>query len=160
MKSIKKKDDAAIAMNLRKGVAKYKYLPHTADTKFRAYGKTLEEAFANAALAMTNVMVDTAKVKQKATKKIAAKGDDVQSLLYSFLEQFLILLDSKNFFLSAVKAIKIRSNNSSYELNAAAVGDDAANYETVGPQVKAVTYNDMLVEEKKGNCMVQVVLDI
>lgn len=140
---------------------KYEYLPHTADTKFRAFGKTIGEAFSNAALAMTNVMVDTANVKQKTTRKIAAEGDDLQALLYSFLEQFLILLDSKNFFLAEIKKISISGNGSNgYKLTAEAVGDDAAKYETIGPQVKAVTYNDMIVEEKKSKCMVQVVLDI
>ncbi len=139
---------------------KYKYLPHTADTKFRAYGKTLEEAFANAALAMTNVMVDTAQVKGKTAKKITADGSDLQSLLYSFLEKFLILLDSENFFLAEIKRISISKSSSGYKLTAEASGDDAANYETIGPQVKAVTYNDMIVEEKKSACMVQVVLDI
>ncbi len=139
---------------------KYKYLPHTADTKFRAYGKTLEEAFTNAALAMTNVMVDTAMVEGRTAKKITADGSDLQSLLYSFLEKFLILMDSENFFLSAVTKIKIYGSSGNYQLEAAVKGDDAAKYETIGPQVKAVTYNDMIVEEKKGKCMVQVVLDI
>ena len=41
---------------------KYEYLEHTADTKFRAYGETMEETFTNAALAMMNVMVDAIKV--------------------------------------------------------------------------------------------------
>ena len=79
---------------------KYEYLSHTADTKFKAYGKTLEEAFAKAALALTNVMVDSTKIQKKITKKIVARGDDLESLLYDFLEQFLIFLDSENFFLA------------------------------------------------------------
>lgn len=140
---------------------RYKYLPHTADTKFRAYGKSLEEAFSNAALAMMNVMVDTAKVKGTTAKKITADGSDLQSLLYSFLEKFLILLDSKNFFLAEIKKIKISGKGGSgYKLAAEAVGDDAGKYETIGPQVKAVTYNDMVVDAEKDNCVVQVVLDI
>ncbi len=139
---------------------KYKYLPHTADVKFRAYGKTLEEAFENAALAVFNVMVDTGKVKGKTAKKIKAEGTDLESLLQGFLEQFLILLDSENFFLSAVKKIKISGSKGSYKIEAAVVGDDAAKYETIGPQVKAITYNDMVVDAEKGNCVVQVVVDI
>ncbi len=140
---------------------KYKYLPHTADTKFRAYGKTIEEAFANAALAMTNVMVDNTKVKGMTAKKIAAEGSDLQSLLYSFLEKFLILLDSENFFLAEIKKIRISGKGGNgYKLTAEASGDDAAKYETIGPQVKAVTYNDMVVDAEKDNCVVQVVLDI
>lgn len=138
---------------------KYKYLSHTADTKFRAYGKNLEEAFENAAVALTNVMVDNKKVKTKTKKKITAEGNDLQSLLYDFLEKFLILLDSKNFFLAKVKKIDIM-HNGSYKLTADVVGDDAGKYETIGPQVKAVTYNDMQISCGKGKCSVQVVLDI
>ena len=139
----------------------YEYLPHTADVKFRAYGKTLEEAFANAAFALFNVMVDTAKVKEKITKKIAAEGIDVSSLLQNFLEQFIILLDTDNFFLAAIKKISVKkSSRGNYKLTAVAVGDEAKNYETIGPQVKACTYNDMFVKQQDGKWAVQVVVDI
>ncbi len=139
---------------------KYEYLPHTADVKFRAYGKTLEEAFSNAAVAMFNVMVDTSKVKPKTTKKIAAEGGDLPALLQSFLEQFIILLDTDNFFLSKIKEISISSSKKQYKLSAVAAGDEAKNYETIGPQVKACTYNSMLVKQEGKQWIVQVVVDI
>ena len=41
---------------------KYRFLSHTADVKFKAYGKTLNESFENSALAMFNVMY-TGKIK-------------------------------------------------------------------------------------------------
>ena len=140
---------------------KYEYLPHTADVKFRAYGKTLEEAFANAAFALYNVMVDTKKVKAKATKKIAADGIDLPSLLQNFLEQFIILLDTDNFFLAAIKKMAIKKSSSqNYKLTAVAVGDEAKNYETIGPQVKACTYNSMYVKREGELWQAQVVVDI
>jgi len=37
---------------------RYRILPHTADGKFRAFGATREEAFANAALAAASLMWD------------------------------------------------------------------------------------------------------
>ena len=43
---------------------KFKFLEHTADAKFQAFGKNLEETFANAALALTKLMTDS-KVKTK-----------------------------------------------------------------------------------------------
>ncbi len=139
----------------------YKYLPHTADVKFRAYGKSLEEAFENSAFALYNVMVDTKKVKAKVTKKIAAEGSDLPGLLQSFLEQFIILLDTDNFFLSTVNEILIKKSSSgSYSLTAAAAGDEAKNYETIGPQVKACTYNSMFVKQEGKKWTVQVVVDI
>ncbi len=138
----------------------YEYLPHTADVKFRAYGKTLEEAFTNAAFALYNVMVDTKNVKAKITKKIAAEGSDLSSLLQQFLEQFIILLDTDNFFLSKMEELKISSRSGKYSLVAVAAGDEAKNYETIGPQVKACTYNSMLVRQEGKQWVVQVVVDI
>ena len=38
---------------------KYKFFPHTADTLFEAYGRTLEEVFENSALAVESIMVNT-----------------------------------------------------------------------------------------------------
>ena len=35
---------------------KFKYLEHTADAKFQAFGRTLEEAFANAVLATASLI--------------------------------------------------------------------------------------------------------
>ncbi len=140
---------------------RYEYLPHTADVRFRAYGKTLEEAFSNAAFALYNVMVDTGSVKAKATKKIAAEGGDLPALLQQFLEQFIILLDTDNFFLAKIGELEIKKSGSgNYKLSAVAVGDEAKNYETIGPQVKACTYNSMLVQKKGKVWMVQVVVDI
>lgn len=138
----------------------YKYLPHTADVKFRAYGKTLQEAFQNAAFALFNVMVDTTAVREKIRHNIKASGNDLPALLQSFLEQFIILLDTDNFFLSKLRQVKISNRGSKYSLTAVATGDEAKNYETIGPQVKACTYNSMLVKQEREKWTVQVVVDI
>ncbi len=138
----------------------YEYLPHTADVKFRAYGKTLEEAFENAALAMLNIMVDTKQVKATITKSVAAEGSDLQALLQNFLEQFIIILDTDNFFLSKIREIKISNRNGKYSLAAVVAGDEAGNYETLGPLVKACTYNDMKVERQGKTWLAQVLVDI
>ncbi|MBI2144784.1 archease [Candidatus Woesearchaeota archaeon] len=139
---------------------KYEYLPHTADVKFKAYGKTLEEAFSNAAFALSNVMVETSKVEAVVKKDIEAEGEDLPSLLQQFLEQFIILLDTDNFFLSKIRKIKISNRKGKYSLSAVVMGDEARNYETIGPQVKACTYNSMFVKQEGPQWTVQVVIDI
>ena len=84
---------------------KYKFLKHTADIKFQAFGKTLEKSFENSALAMSNSMYEQ-KVKSKLKKKINVSGKNLESLLYNFLEELLFLLDSKGFFVSKIKKVK------------------------------------------------------
>jgi len=49
---------------------KYEFLDHTADAKFRAYGKNIEEAFANSAAALTSIVFDAEKVESKINKAI------------------------------------------------------------------------------------------
>ena len=137
---------------------KYKFLEHTADAKFQAYGNNMGEAFSNAALAMFSVITDTKKIKKKIKKEIKVKGTDLKSLLYNFLEELLFLLDTNSFLLNKIEKISIKKMEGKYSLNATVVGDKADNYETSG-DIKAVTYNEMEIKEND-KVMVQVVLDL
>ncbi|HDK42597.1 MAG TPA: archease [Candidatus Pacearchaeota archaeon] len=122
---------------------KYIFLPHTADVKFQASGKTIEEAFENSALALKERMCN-AKIKAKIEKKIEISGRDFENLLYNFLEEFLYLLDAEDFITSKIKSIKI----SKFKLKAIVVGDKASNYK-FSNDVKAITYNEMFVKNTK-----------
>ncbi len=137
---------------------KYKFLEHTADAKFQAYGNNMGEAFSNAALAMFSVITDTKKIKKKIKKEIKVKGTDLKSLLYNFLEELLFLLDTNSFLLNKIEKISIKKMEGKYSLNATVAGDKADNYETSG-DIKAVTYNEMEIKEND-KVMVQVVLDL
>jgi len=147
---------------------KFKFLPHTADIKFQAFGENLEECFENAGLALINIIYkDTIKAKQK--KTIRVKGMDKEGVLYNFLEEFLYLLEVGEFLISEIKNIKIgssfkiRNKKKKYEitLTAEVYGDDIKNYKAE-THVKAITYNDMFVKHdlrtKKFIC--QVVVDV
>lgn len=147
----------------------YKFLPHTADIKFQAFGNSLEQAFTNSALALTNIITKQ-KIKPKIKKTIKIKGKDKENLLYNFLEEFLYLLDINNFILSEIKKIKIKSIIKSkkplkykLELNAEIYGDNINNYETE-THVKAITYNDMFVKQQSINnkpvFTTQIVVDV
>lgn len=135
---------------------KFKFLEHTADIKFKAFGKTLEEVFENSALAISNIMYK-GKVKEEKKLKIKVKGKDLENLLYNFLEEFLFLFDSKNFLLLGVKSIKIDEKN--FTAEAEVSGDDAKNYKII-IGIKAITYNEMFVKKAKDGWGAQVVVDV
>ncbi len=139
---------------------RYEFLDHTADAKFRAYGKTIEEAFSNAAIAMENIMFDTEKIELKSNKAIEVKGNDLKSLLVNFLGEFVYLLDAEGFVLGKILSLTINKSKDGYRLASIAKGDKySENYEILG-DVKAVTYSEMEIMEGKGKCFVQVVVDI
>ncbi len=135
---------------------KYKFLPHTADAKFQAFGKTLEEAFSNAALAMFSIISEPDKIKPEIEKTIETQASNKESLLYNFLEELLFLLDSEGFFLNKIKKIKIKDN----QLTATILGDnDPSKYDLHG-EVKAVTYSEMFIKKTKNKVTLQVVVDL
>ena len=136
---------------------KFKFLEHTADVQFQAFGKTVEEVFGNAGLAMFGSMYG-GRVKAKKTAKIKASGKDYESLLYNFLEELLVLFDGEGFFLSKIKSLKITKWDG-LKLEAEVVGDDAKNYE-MHIDVKAITYHSMFVKQQDKNWVCQVVLDV
>jgi SHS2 domain-containing protein len=138
----------------------YEFLEHTADAKFRAYGKTLEEAFINCAYAMTDVITDHTKIKQTKEFRISVESEDEKALVYDFLEQFLILLDIKRFLLNEVKELKIEKKKDKFKLTAKVIGDlKPENYE-INTTIKAVTYQEMFIKKEKDKYTIQVIVDI
>jgi SHS2 domain-containing protein len=146
---------------MTKGKKDYEFLEHTADVYIAAYGGTLAEAFENAALAMFETMTDTKKVKPKVEEPVKAEGRDKQALLYSWLEQLLLLFDLKGLVFSRFKVSNIEKAGDAYKLTAKVYGekfDPKKHSQKVG--VKAVTYHRMKIKESVGFATVKFILDI
>jgi SHS2 domain-containing protein len=141
-------------------MVKYIYLPHTADAKFRAFGQTIEDAFKNAAYAMTDVMTDHTKIDPNMRRKISISSEDEKSLLYDFLEKLLIFLDTDKFLLREVKKIVIHEKKKRLVLVAYLLGDKYTRRYDVKTTIKAVTYQEMEIKHERGRVTVQVVVDI
>ncbi len=140
----------------------FEFLEHTADVKFLAYGKTLEEGFANCVLATTAVMTDLSKVQAKIEKKIHVSALLKRTLLYEFLQELVVLLDTEGFIACRVSKIQITEHhekNKGYLLDATLLGDCADHYD-VHTAVKSVTYSDMFIKEEKDLVTIQVVHDL
>ena len=134
---------------------KYKFLEHTADIKIKAYGKNLNEIFENFALAISDYLARGNKIKSAKKKIIKLKGDDSESLLYSFLDELIYLLDAENFVVAKAK-VKTKDN----KLEAEIYGDDASTYRDLD-QIKAATYAEMYIKRKKDKPWeAQAVLDV
>ena len=138
---------------------RYRFLEHTADAKFQAFGKTLEEAFTNAALATASLIWDWEKVEKKIEHKVEIEGKDLKQLLSSFLEEIIYLLDSKMFLLSFAEKVRIEKKGNRYALKAVFKGDKYSEEYKIYGEVKAITYDEMEIEDND-HFMVQVVVDI
>jgi SHS2 domain-containing protein len=138
---------------------RYRFFEHTADAKFKAFGETLEEAFSNAALATASLMWDWEKIEHKVTHPVEVEGRDLKQLLSGFLEEIIYLLDTKSFLLGFPGNIKIEEKEDRYTLKSLFRGDHYSDQYEIFGDVKAITYNEMEIEES-GRFMVQVVVDV
>ena len=146
---------------------KYDYFDVTADIGFYAYGRSLEEAYENAGLAMFNVVTDIGKVKKQESREFEIVSEDLVSLLYDYLEELLFLQDTEFLFFSdfKVKIEKIEDESSSkfenYKLSCVASGEEI-NWDVHDPrsEVKAITFHKMCVKEDGDVFKLRAILDL
>ena len=127
---------------------KFKFLDiTTADVAFEAYGKDLDELFANSALAMFEVMINTKQVEKKIGKNVKVRGNDLQSLMFNWLNELLVFVDSENLVFSG---FKVEIKKEKFTLSAACKGEkiDSKRHE-IRTLVKAATYHQMKIEKNK-----------
>lgn len=149
---------------------RYLILDHPADGKFRAFGATMEEAFANAALATASIMVDWEKVERRVEHPVRIEAGDLQQLLNKFLSEMLYLFDAKKFVLAAAEDVRIEmppeegaGAGGPIRLRARFIGDDRPERYEFHGDVKAVTYSEMKIEAcdcGPGPWVLQVVVDM
>lgn len=133
---------------------KYKFIEHTADIKFKSYGKSLNEVFENAVLAIAEYISRGKEVKSAKKKLIKLKGTDINSLLYNFLDELIYLLDA-DFFITAKAKVSIKGLNLKAEL----FGDNASNYKNLD-HIKAATYSEMHIKKTRSGWEAQAVMDV
>ena len=135
---------------------KYKFLKHTADLKFQAFGKTKEEMFTNSFLALRSVIKSNL-AKPEVEKKIKIKGRDFENLMYKFLEEVLFLLDSEGFLANKISEIKLDNKNNTITAKLSGQFIEGCK---IFNDIKAVTYSEMKISKVKGIWTAQVVLDV
>ena len=151
----------------------FQNLEHTADLKIQAWGKTLEQVFTNMALGMFENMMEEGferkdgidgeegQPSHKATageevkvsiRRIDIKSNDLESLLVDFLSELVYLSDLNN---EVYNSYKLQITN--YKVLGKVKGYKVDSFKL---EVKAVTYNELVIKEDKGQWLAEVVFDI
>ena len=139
---------------------KYKFLDHTADTMFEAYGKSVEELFENCALAAEEIMVDLKTLGVEEHYEIAIDSDSLEGLLYDFLSELIFVKDTEGLLFRKFN-ITILHKNKKYELIAKCEGEilDREKHE-LRDDAKAVTKHQFIVEQRNKKWYANVIVDI
>jgi SHS2 domain-containing protein len=138
----------------------FEYLEHTADIKFRAYGKSPEEMLANAAAALFKAMIDPATIEVKETWKVELEASNLEQLAYDWLCEMVFLFETESAVFAAF-TIKLQQNGSgSWELYGEIGGEriDLKRH-AFENEVKAITLHEFQVKKNDVWCL-QVVLDV
>ena len=74
----------------------FRYLDHVTDALIEAYGSTFDEAFENSARGLVSIMFDLSNISPNLEVKIEARGHDLYSLFYDWLEKVMLIVLTEN----------------------------------------------------------------
>jgi len=124
---------------------KYEYLDHTADVQLHSWGNDLKEAFENVAIAMFGYMTEIDSVDMCNKINIEAQGDDMESLLFHFLDEWLFLFSAEPFFIPR-KIVITSFDRESFKIKCTGYGEEFdLQKHPQGTEVKAITYSAMQI---------------
>jgi SHS2 domain-containing protein len=134
---------------------KYKFLEHTADVLFRAYGDDPNELFENAAEALESVMIDLKSIDVKGVKRVNLSADTYENLLFDWLSEIIVLFEVDSFAIRKFN-VKIRDKSLSAECSGERIDKSKHKLKL---EVKAVTYHNLEIM-RHVRCYVDVTLDV
>ncbi len=134
---------------------KFKLIEHTADIGLTAYGRTLAEAFANAAYGMFSIMAELRNVKERESREVELNDTEPETLLFDWLNSLLYFFDVETLLF---KRFDVRLCDSNC-LRATCYGEK---YDPLRHQiklgVKSATYHMLNVDRDKNQ--VRVIFDV
>ncbi|MCX8151469.1 MAG: archease [Archaeoglobaceae archaeon] len=132
----------------------FRYLDHTADIAFEVWGKSFEELIENASYAFYNAFVHLDKIKEKEKKEIEVHGEEIDIVLYRWLNELLFLFDTEFF---AAKKVKVYAEN--LKVRGELIGSRFTR-ELVRVEPKAITMHKFRVEKRDDEYYAFIVVDI
>jgi len=139
---------------------KFEILDISGDVGIRAYGYSCEEVFVNAGIGMYSLITDIEKIDERQAIDIEAKGDSLEGLLVSYLNELIFQFDAYGFIGKRIEIVTF-SNQPSAFIKVKVYGEefDPDRHER-RLLVKAATYHNIRVEKINDKWEIEVVFDI
>lgn len=132
----------------------YRFVEHTADIAFEVEAESVEELFVDAANAFYEAFCSRDLVKEEEEKSLELEEDDIEHLLYSWLNEILFLFDAEHFAAKEID-VSVRNNTVKAKLIGGKITPEAVKLEP-----KAITMHKFRVERKGGKYYAFVIIDI
>lgn len=135
---------------------RWEHFSHEADIGIRGIAPTMEEAFANAAVALTAVVTDPANVKPQMSVTLTASDSDPELLFVDFLNAAIFEMAKRRMLFNSYH-VTIREDH----LTAIAKGEpvNIARHQPA-VEVKGATYTSLAVKRLNGSWLAQCVVDV
>ena len=134
----------------------YEHFEHTADVGIRGIGETLEESFEMAGKALFAVMINLDNVEITDELSIELEGENSEDLLYNWLSELIFLMNVEEKVFSDF-SVKIEGNQLRGRVRGEVINDNKHELLT---EVKAITYSQILVEQKENSWIAQCIVDV
>ncbi len=136
---------------------RYRFIDHTADIAFEVYGYSMAELLENSALAFYEAFVQTDKIDGNVERKVEVEGEDVELLLYHWLNELLYLFDTEFF---AARDVKVEVEEDGKFKATGVLKGGRFTPEMVKVEPKAITMHRFKVERGEKGYKAFVVVDI
>lgn len=142
-------------------VSGHRQIPHMSDALIEAWSPTLEGAFEASAAGLVSVITDIRRIRK--TIKVETpqlRGNDLEELLYAWLEFILVNFDTEKLLLPRA-SIVIEKQRTKFVLNATASGERFdPDRHVLKREVKAVTYHEMKIAKSARGYRLRFLLDL
>lgn len=140
----------------------YEIFEHTADLGLRVRAASLADLFADAARGLFSMIVtnlDDVRPVEKRTYRF--EGDERDLLLFDWLNELLYTCETERLLLSEFEVDLNETADGRLTLAAECLGEkiDESRHR-LEHEVKAITYHGLLVEERNGEWIAEVIVDI
>jgi SHS2 domain-containing protein len=141
----------------------YRFLEDVAiaDVAFEAEGRVLPELFKEAALAVTNTMVqDLSRIEHKVAKRIKGAAENIEMLLFHFLQDLIFYKDADLLLFSDFQ-LTIVQREGEWHLHGTAYGEEISpDRHQLLVDVKAVSLHKYQVQKTAKGWRAVVILDV
>jgi SHS2 domain-containing protein len=133
----------------------YEVLEHTADLRFRVTGRTLDEAFAEAARAVCETMAPNC-TPGPVVRRIEVESMDRETLLADFLSELLYLADAESLALCSFD-VQVEGN----WLTALCRGEEFRKEKhRGGEEIKGISYSGLSIYKEGESYILEFIADV
>jgi len=136
---------------------RFELIDISGDAGVRAFGKSLDDLFLNAAAGMYSLITDPGSVVPRKSIEIKAEGESLEGLLVSWLNELIFQFDTYGFI---GRDIHIQKLNNTLIMSTLDGEDFVPERHGRGLLIKAATYHKLKIERKEDHWEADVIFDI